>query len=332
MHEFVAIVNKRFPASNNKALGALDLLNIGLAHIGNIGSQEGIAYEKKQIFSRFSGGQVACLPETDPWSNYLASDLRGTVLRYGETSLPGYEGHTSWKSGQIINWRGQAIHLRLPGAHNRQDALAAITVAQHLGLSPETIRAGLEAFAPGFGRSEILEGGVTLVQDCYNANPDSMKASITAFADMECGGGSRVMILGDMLELGLESAKRHAEIGVVAARSGADVILFCGKEMEQAYASATEIESAADIASDHILHLAWFATRDQLALALSDYIDAGDLVLLKASRGMEMEKLSPQLLALQALAEDAAIANEEAVDPELLSRYLVRDDDESSAP
>lgn len=310
------------------------ITNIGLAHIGNIGSQEGIAYEKKQISSRFDGRQTVCLPETDAWSDYLADGVKGTVVRYGEKSLSGYEGFASWKSGQIVQWKGQSIHLRLPGAHNRLDALAAILVADRLGLSPKAICEGLESFVPGFGRSEILEGGVTLVQDCYNANPDSMKASIAAFADMDKAAGSSVMILGDMLELGAESKLRHAEIGEFAARSGVDVILFCGQEMQAAFEAATEIETTENQKNDHILHVAWFSTRGQLSAAISDYVDYGDLVLLKASRGMEMEQLSPQLLALQAVTGDTgSLPEEEALDPELLSRYLVTDDDEeSSAP
>lgn len=263
------------------------ITNIGRAHIGNIGSQEGIAAEKKQLVAGMGAEGRAFLPETDPWTTYLGQGLAAQVLLYGETANPGYEGWSPMAGGQVIRWNGQAIPVRLGGLHHRLDILAAIRVAVCLGISAPAIRAGLEAFTPQAGRGQVLAAGSwTVVNDCYNANPDSMAASMRAFMDLPCQG-RRVMILGDMGELGTESQAGHEEIGRLAAELRPAVAFFVGGRMADAARVAARTNPALDCRP--------MADKAAAARALEGFLRPGDLVLLKASRSMEMEALFPVL-------------------------------------
>jgi UDP-N-acetylmuramoyl-tripeptide--D-alanyl-D-alanine ligase len=268
--------------------------NIGTAHIGNIGSRDGIAKEKKQIFAEFTGTETAIIPGSDDFTGFLGESLRGRVIRFGELHSAGYQGWEAWEQGQVIHWRGQAVHLRAAGRHLRSDALAVIALGEALGIAPEAIRRGLEGWHPAFGRNELLRGRVNLVLDCYNANPDSMAASLEAFAELDAAGGRRAVVLGDMRELGAHSAAAHAAIGETVARMDLDTVLFFGAEMERAWhawqaARATGAGSARIRAEHH-------PDFPGLAAAAIRLIGDGDLVLLKASRGMELERLKPVLL------------------------------------
>ncbi|MFQ3547159.1 MAG: UDP-N-acetylmuramoyl-tripeptide--D-alanyl-D-alanine ligase, partial [Termitinemataceae bacterium] len=155
------------------------ITNIGSAHIGILGSKDAIAQEKKAIFSQFSGKETALLPEMDSYVNYLKQDVAGKVVMYGPRSTVPFGGARSLGiEGFEILWDGQPVHLRLPGQHNVINAIAASAIALELGVSAESIRKGLASVKPLFGRSEILQGPVTIIQDCYNANPESAIAGI----------------------------------------------------------------------------------------------------------------------------------------------------------
>jgi UDP-N-acetylmuramoyl-tripeptide--D-alanyl-D-alanine ligase len=270
------------------------ITNVGTAHIGNIGSREGIAKEKKQIFAEFCGGETAIIPGSDDFAGFLGDGMRGRVVRFGEMHSEGYQGWEAWEQGQVIHWRGQAIRLRAAGRHLRSDALAVIALGEALGIAPEAIRRGLEGWHPAFGRNELLRGRVNLVLDCYNANPDSMAASLEAFAELDAAGGRRVVILGDMRELGAHSTAAHAALGEAVARMGLDTVLFFGPEMERAWLAWQAVRAADPGAkAARAAHHADFAG---LAEAAARMVEPGDLVLLKASRGMELERLKPVLL------------------------------------
>ena len=266
------------------------ITNIGTAHIGNIGSQEAIALEKKQIFSAFDGLGVAFIPGDDDFAHLLASGVKGSVIRFGEHDTAGYQGWEAWESGQILKWGGETIHLHAAGRHVRSDALAAISLAVHLGMEAADIRQGLEAWRPAFGRNELLEGRMRVVQDCYNANPDSMKAAIEAFMEQDPGAGGRAMVLGDMRELGSHSADAHAELGRRLADLPIDVLLLFGTEVQATWQAWHSAGGTAARGS------ALCAQFEELARRAENLLQDGDLVLLKASRGMELERLTPVLL------------------------------------
>ncbi len=276
------------------------ITNIGTAHIGNIGDQAGIAEQKKMIFSNFDGHEMAFVPEADQWVDFLKSDVRGEVVLYGETSTPGYVSWEPWSDGQIVHWFDQKLTLKLAGAHNRANLLAVLYIAQKLGYQRRDIARGVESFVPSPGRSELRRGRFTVMHDSYNANPDSMRASISSFMEIAVPGHRHVLILGDMKELGDLSVQLHEEIGLFAYQSGASVCIFFGEAMQAAWQAAIGVQKkheaswgfSADSNERVFVHAIDFET---VKKEVVDRVRAGDLILLKASRGMELERLLPWL-------------------------------------
>jgi UDP-N-acetylmuramoyl-tripeptide--D-alanyl-D-alanine ligase len=272
------------------------ITNIGTAHIGILGTQGAIAEEKKRIFENFSEKGVGFVPENDIWKNFLADIPTGTVRFFGPESTEGYSGYTNLGiEGSLIHYEGIDIHLTLPGKYNLMNALGAISLAKHAGLSPKEIKAGVERVKPLFGRAEIIKSDATIMLDCYNANPDSMESAIDFCSDLEWEG-KKIFVLGSMLELGAESALAHEKICSLAAKSGVDGIFLFGDEMVNAGKrvdwKGISVQSYIEI--------------DELSQALSRTVHAGDLVLIKGSRGMALERVCPALNGPQKCGGDHA--------------------------
>jgi UDP-N-acetylmuramoyl-tripeptide--D-alanyl-D-alanine ligase len=284
------------------------ITNIGSAHVGCIGSIEGIANEKKALFSKFTGTEVAFLPENDRYTPFLAENVKGSVCYFGENAEK-----TAGRLNSVTNlgfdgWEivleGVAARFALPGAHNLKNALAAASLASAMGISAAGIRAGFEEAAPLFGRSEIvyLTGGrfkplgaeqndgeasrTVLVRDCYNANPESARAAIN-FCDSVGWEGRRIYVLGSMLELGGETEKEHAKLGKVLSGSSADTVFLFGEETRFAYDELKKSRVKKTV----------FQTNDmeELQFLVKKIVDRGDMVLLKGSRGCALERVSDAL-------------------------------------
>lgn len=258
--------------------------NIGSAHIGMLGgARQGIAAEKKKISSRFNGAQTLIVPEDDDFRDFLLSDLRGRGLCFGPRSQEGFGGARSLGlEGWELSYGGLTCRLALPGAHNLMNALAAMQAASLYGAGAEDVKAGLEAVRPLSGRSEFLRGKVSVVNDCYNANAESMLAALS-FCDDADLAGRRIYVLGSMKELGDESPEAHRRLGAQAARSKADCLFFYGEEALAAYEAAREAPFPGA--------LRHFTDFDGLAAAFRRELREGDTVLLKASRSMALERL-----------------------------------------
>jgi len=264
------------------------ITNIGTAHIGILGTQAAIAEEKKCIFENFSETSVGFVPESDLWKDFLSNIQTGSVRFFGPTTTEGYTGYTNLGiDGSMINYAGVDIHLTLPGKYNLMNTLGAITLARHAGLTPMEIKAGIEKVKPLFGRAEVIKGEATIMLDCYNANPDSMESALDFCSDLEWDG-NKIFVLGSMLELGAGSVSAHERICSIASKSGADHVFLFGNEMVAAGKSIgwnnVDLQSFIDI--------------DELSLALSRTVHAGDLVLIKGSRGMALERVCPSLNSL----------------------------------
>ncbi|MDR1074378.1 MAG: UDP-N-acetylmuramoyl-tripeptide--D-alanyl-D-alanine ligase, partial [Treponema sp.] len=199
--------------------------NIGEAHIGMLGSLEAIAAEKKAIFSGFTGKETALIPVSDAFRDFLARDVNGKVVFY-ETTCP---ATGLGLDGAELELDGERVRFPLPGTHNLKNALAAAAIAKEVRVAASSIKKGLESVKPFFGRSEIIRGRVTLIQDCYNANPSSTTAAIE-FCDSVAWSGRRMYVIGSMLELGAYSEAAHAQIGRLLAGSQADVVYLFGAE------------------------------------------------------------------------------------------------------
>jgi len=255
------------------------ITNIGSAHIGIIGNFEKIVYEKKQIFSKFDGKGVALIPADSPYRDLLAQGVRGRVSFYGEKSFTELGGVKDLGlDGSEIIWDGKSARLALPGKYNLANALAAIAIAREIPVSAGAVRQGLESVKPLFGRGEIIHGKATVIQDCYNSNPESLAAALE-FCESLDWPGRVVYIIGDMLELGEDSKKAHENLGGLLAGCRADRIFLYGEEI------AAAVKEPGNRRFFHTCNI------DELKSAVNDYIREGDLVLLKGSRGCALERV-----------------------------------------
>jgi UDP-N-acetylmuramoyl-tripeptide--D-alanyl-D-alanine ligase len=211
------------------------------------------------------------------------------MIVFGPGSTPGFEGSESMGlGGTLIHWEGFRIRFPLFGPHNLANALGALSVARELGVPNAEIRDGLEAVTPLFGRSQVIRGEVTVIADCYNANPDSMERALE-FLETLPGKGRRIAVLGGMRELGDETRPAHEALGERLRGTGLDAVLLFGAEMEHAWKAAAGGTSAP--------RMSWTVDMDELGRRLQSFVRTGDTVLLKGSRGLELERLLPLLAA-----------------------------------
>lgn len=268
------------------------ITNIGRAHIGMVGSQDAIAREKRAIFSLFDGRQTAVIPAADRYADYLADGVNGRVVRTSMETAGVDRVVPLGIDGSRLECAEGPIELRLPGAHMVSNALGALTVARLLDVPFATIRDGIERVEPVFGRAEVLRGHVTVIQDCYNANPESMRSALEVLAQSETAG-SRVAILGAMKELGEDAAASHREIVDFARAQPIDEVWLVGDEF-------------ADVASEHsgrpeasggapTMRVFRYDEWERLANAAGE-LASGATVLLKGSRALALERLTPLVM------------------------------------
>ena len=258
------------------------ITNIGSAHIGILGNKEAIAEEKKNIFSLLDDENgVALIPAESPFRDFLAEGVRGKVSLYGENSFAELGGvRDRGLDGTEIVWDGEKARFPLPGRHNLANAFAAIAIAREIPVSAQAIRQGLESVKPLFGRGEILHGRATVIQDCYNSNPESVSRALE-FCDSLDWTGRRLYVMGEMRELGENSPRLHEDMGRLLRDSKADMIFLYGEE----------IRPAAEVLQGSALSVMYTCDMDELSRALDACVRADDLVLLKGSRGCALERL-----------------------------------------
>ncbi len=284
MGEISAVLKPRFAI----------VTNIGTAHIGNLGSRENIAIEKGKVFDHFNGFGTAVIPFDDDYAQFLADRVEGKTVFYGDgkdsdVKFIGDRG----LDGTEFSVGGENVVLSLPGKYNYKNALGAIALAKVLDLDCRQIADGIRNLKPMFGRSQVLKGAYTVVQDCYNANPDSMEKSIEFVSSVtRAEGQKKIFILGDMLELGEASKENHSDAGKQAAGSDCDMIIFVGDEMEYGY------ESAVDASGKVVKYFKGRSeeTIEKVVETVKAFARSGDIVLIKASRGMGLERITDRLL------------------------------------
>jgi len=291
------------------------ITNIGTAHIGMIGTRQGIADEKKKIFSRFSGSQRGFVWEDDPYKNFLKTDVSGRISEFGFRSTKGLEeveslGLRGWR----LRWLGQDFTFSLPGEHNLLNALAALSVAADLERDPELVASGLASVTPLFGRSEIFEGRIFLVRDCYNANPESVAAAISLCDSVECEG-KKIYVLGSMRELGDTSADEHEAMGRKAESSAADGLFFFGDEAKASYEAALSAAKRGPAGSRPGRIIFHTSDIESLKKSVLDYLREGDLVLAKASRGLALERFTKVLFDQGWVSESAKAEEINGINP-----------------
>lgn len=257
--------------------------NAGIAHIGELGSRENIAKAKGEIFAGLKADGVAVINVDSEYADYWKSlNPNRKIVTFGlkQPAEVGanYEAFDSHSVIALTTPKGKlSMRLNVQGEHNVSNALAACAVAYALGVSLADISRGLEAFTGVYGRLECKAGvnGAMVIDDTYNANPDSMKAAINVLAKH---AGEKILVLGDMGELGLDAEKMHAEIGAYAKACGLPT-LYCLGDL-----SAIAVRAFGQGAEQ-------FNSPEAIARAVLPALKQGTTVLVKGSRFMQMERV-----------------------------------------
>jgi UDP-N-acetylmuramoyl-tripeptide--D-alanyl-D-alanine ligase len=277
------------------------VLNVGSAHLGEFGSREAVAEAKSELVQGLAPGGTAVLNADDHAVVAMAGLAPGPVLLVGRSEQAAVraedvrldrKARPSFRLvSSVPGAEGQAeVALRLHGEHHVANALAAAAVALHLGLPLEQTAEALSSAAAGSRwRMEVLDraDGVTVVNDAYNANPESMRAALEALARMARGRRSWA-VLGEMLELGPESEQEHAQLARTAADLGVSRLVVVGEGARPAYAEALE---RTGWAAPPLLVPDIDAAYELLQAELA----RGDVVLLKSSRDSGLRVLGDRL-------------------------------------
>jgi len=268
------------------------ITSIGEAHLEGLGDLHAVAAEKASLLRSVRPAGFAVVnvdrPEILP---YLAAAGRTRLLTFGvdQSAKLCVTRRRANLYGTAFELEGRhQIELPMPGAHHATNAAAAFAVARWFGAVPERIVERLRSFRPPQGRTELEEiGGVKIVDDAYNANPSSVRAAVSALRAAE--NGRRVLVLGDMLELGVDSAASHGRVIRAALEAGIEVLVAVGPAtVEAARANAcdrngTEVHYCADVHTANDL--------------LDGLVVAGDTVWIKGSRGMQLDGVVRHLRA-----------------------------------
>jgi UDP-N-acetylmuramoyl-tripeptide--D-alanyl-D-alanine ligase len=280
------------------------VLNIGAAHAGEFGSPEATARAKSELVAALpsaADGGVAVLNADDPLVTAMSEVTAARVVRFGlgpdadvravDVQLDG-SGRPAFS---LLAGDRDPVEVTLPlhGAHHVSNALAAAAVALELGATPGEVAAALATAVPrSRWRMEVVEraDGVTVVNDAYNANPDSVRAALAALTAM-AGERRSWAVLGEMLELGAASTAEHEQVGRLARRAGVARLVVVG-EGARAVHSGALAEGAVDGEGSIVV-----ADVPAALELLTHAVQPGDVVLVKASRSSGLEKVAEGLLA-----------------------------------
>ena len=263
------------------------ITNIGLCHLENLGDRDGILKAKTEMFDYMQPDAKIILNGDDD-KLITVQNVKGQVPKFFGLSTE----HDAFATDiHSLSLKGIAckIHLgedamdaviSIPGQHMVYNALAGALVGQELGLTPAEIKAGIEALVPVSGRNNLLEtDSLLVIDDCYNANPVSMKASLDVLSTADT---RKVAIMGDMFELGENENELHAVCGTHAAEKEIDVVICIGDLSKNTADAASGSEKTA------VYH---FATKEEFFEQATTLLQKGDTVLVKASHGMDFAKI-----------------------------------------
>jgi UDP-N-acetylmuramoyl-tripeptide--D-alanyl-D-alanine ligase len=261
--------------------------NAGTAHIGELGSREAIARAKGEIYEGLNNQGTAIINADDDFADYWRGLNEGRkILTFGIKKADISIKNAALEANQdaasrpmvLITPQGEiTVEVHMPGEHNVRNALAATAAALALGASLKAVQQGLNSFGGVQGRLAQFKGlhGALVIDDTYNANPDSMKAALDVLSSHT---GEKVFVMGDMGELGKDAPAMHAEVGVYAKRKGIHRMLCLGENAAQA-------AQAFGAGATH------YASLQALLDALSGLMQDRVTVLVKGSRFMQMERV-----------------------------------------
>ncbi|HKL79337.1 MAG TPA: UDP-N-acetylmuramoyl-tripeptide--D-alanyl-D-alanine ligase, partial [Mobilitalea sp.] len=268
------------------------ITNIGQCHLENLKSRQGVLQAKSEIFDYMSDeGRVVINGDDDMLATI--EGMKGyKPIRFGmntdqtqalqDVFVTNVVPNGLFGSSCDIHVSNQILHadIPLPGEHMILNAMAAVSVGTVLGLTPKELLTGISTVKPLGGRSNILrQEKMTIIDDCYNANPVSMKAAIDL---LNMADTRKVAILGDMFELGTNEKALHKDVGIYAAKSRPEVLVCVGRLSSNMYDGAAETGHP---------NLFYYETREELIKALPTILKDNDTILVKASHGMGFENV-----------------------------------------
>ena len=264
------------------------ITNIGCAHLEQLKSREGILKAKTEMFLYMNPEGSIVLNGDDDMLSTVTPANRIDPIFFGLD--PGCRYYA--ENIENLGLKGTAAlfctpdsefyaHISIPGAHMVYNALAALVVGRILEMTDAEIKQGIEALVPLAGRNNLSETShLTLIDDCYNANPASMKAALDVLSQAE---GRTAAILGDMFELGAKEREMHYEVGQYAAKAGISLLICIGDLAEEIARGAASEETAMEI-----YH---YETKADFLKNVDSLIQEKDTILIKASHGMEFPEL-----------------------------------------
>lgn len=285
------------------------ITNIGQCHLENLGSRQGILKAKTEMFDFMNDDGRVCINGDDDMLATLGRIKGSKPVKFGmsprndvyatDIKTLGLFGSTC-----ILHVNGTQFHvdIPLPGEHMVRNALAGALVGTLLGMTCEEITAGIMDVRPVVGRSNIIrQDKWTIIDDCYNANPVSMKAAIDL---LNMADTRKIAILGDMGELGNNENLLHEEVGAYAAAAEVDVLVCVGNLsscMYEGAAKALKKQDSCNIKDEFKNQVAckallYYKTRDELIRALPDIVTQNDTILVKASHSMGFDRIVNALL------------------------------------
>ena len=267
------------------------ITNIGPDHLEFFRSMDASAQAKAELLDLLPADGVAVLNADDAYFDYLAARARCRVMSFGlsdkadvraiDVKSDGRDG-TTFRLLLPGKLRHTPVHIHVQGQHNVSNALAAAVVGFVQGLTGAAIGEGLARFRPAAMRSQILVSrGVKIINDCYNANPASMKAAVQLLAEAQ-EHGKKIAVLGDMLELGGTAVQMHEDVGAYVASHRIDRLITCGS-------LGRSLAHGARRAGMDPAHILEVCDATEAAGAVAAIVEAEDVVLVKASRGMRLE-------------------------------------------
>ena len=261
-----------------------------LAHLEGLGSLDGVMREKGQLIEHLKAEGKAVLNADDRRVSKIAAQTKKDVHFFGFSEKAAIRATTVNEKASGISFRldlpqeSITVDLKVAGQFMVINALAAAAVGQLLELPAAEIKAGLETFEPAWGRMNIVQtaSGIHVIDDTYNANPDSMKAAITTLTSLRANNRS-VFVAGDMLELGAQTESLHRQVGVWAATAKISKLLVTGEYAHAVAGGAKE----AGMQSENI----FTGSQEEILDTLKDALKPGDWVLVKGSRGAHMDTI-----------------------------------------
>jgi UDP-N-acetylmuramoyl-tripeptide--D-alanyl-D-alanine ligase len=265
------------------------ITNVGPAHLEGLGSVEGVARAKGELFARMRAEATIVVNMEDEWVPKLAAPFPGRRIEFGfgrevEAQAVRDFGLDGVAFDLHVVDRAETVRLRMPGLHNVSNALAAAAAAHGLGVAIDVIAAGLCAAKAPAMRMQVVRfaNGTTVLNDGYNANPASMAAALQTLAAF---GSHGIAVLGEMRELGRDSEKLHRQMGVLAARSGIRALVALGPTPATSEMARGAREAGMEIGAIHVC-----AEPSEVAKIVTEIWRSGDVILLKGSRGADTEK------------------------------------------